>query len=502
MKTLIALFLAAIALMLSSNSFIQAVDHRVAAGLSGNTSAGYKILLVTVDDLSVNKKGPWPWNNNLWADITKKLDQFKPDVMAFVMTFDSLEKQAAILASQNGRVLVSGRLPGADNPWPDARNRHPGFRTGILSTSQQPWSSWYLPAQHQGVTGFAQTVLMQMNPAYIPEDILVQPDPQDAHIRHISILDLEDPALVTSPVDLVIVEVAAKGLGRMYGHGISDGWVIASAVQKGAHRTSIPDPPSRALAISLSIVLLVSLCGRAVRRRLIIMCTGAATYLLIITTGLATPLPVLPVTSLLILMAACLVAHRREPKPPPTPGPDDFICMLMCDIANASPMFNRALEEHTPLDRYLSLLKKIIAGHRGRIDNIVGDQVIAVWHDPVKPPEALVAEAMACAERIDQLSTVANFGVHMGLSAGPARPTHPDGHCTWTGPVPLKAARCEQATRDSGQVLLVCETVARLVPAHSLSSSIRLPLEKPSSRCPEGLFFRAFAKPGRLSPST
>jgi adenylate cyclase len=51
-----------------------------------------RIVLATIDDISLNKIGRWPWSRMVWVDIMKKMQNFGAKVMAYDVVLSEAEK--------------------------------------------------------------------------------------------------------------------------------------------------------------------------------------------------------------------------------------------------------------------------------------------------------------------------------------------------------------------------------------------------------------------------
>ncbi|MER3445538.1 MAG: hypothetical protein C4291_01285 [Candidatus Dadabacteria bacterium] len=93
-----------------SPTFLREVDLRYSDfrfKLRGNVKPGPGVVIVAIDEKSINQLGRWPWSRRRLAEFVEKLADYRPKITAFDMTFSEPESDDADRAF--GAALEKGR---------------------------------------------------------------------------------------------------------------------------------------------------------------------------------------------------------------------------------------------------------------------------------------------------------------------------------------------------------------------------------------------------------
>lgn len=78
-------------LVLADTSFVRSIEwHAYDIGMrfSSSKPASEDVVIVAIDDKSIQELGAWPWPRDLLAEATRRLAKARPDVIGFSMPFD------------------------------------------------------------------------------------------------------------------------------------------------------------------------------------------------------------------------------------------------------------------------------------------------------------------------------------------------------------------------------------------------------------------------------
>lgn len=173
-------------------------------------------------------------------------------------------------------------------------------------------------------------------------------------------------------------------------------------------------------------------------------------------------------------------------------GQERRLAILFSDIRGFT-----AFSEHLPpydvihvLDRYFNVMGRVVERHRGRVDNYIGDGMLAVFGEHGDADDALDAVA-AGLEMLDQMRHFQDYtrrlygkvldmgiGIHWGDAVVGALGTPTSRRVTVIGDAVNFASRIEAANRAAGTRLLVSEDVRaalgrRVVVGCSASLSVK-----------------------------
>ena len=87
----IGLLVMLVFLVLADTSFVRSIEwHAYDLGMrfSSTKPASEDVVIVAIDDKSIQELGSWPWPRDVLAEATRRLAQARPDVIGFSMPFD------------------------------------------------------------------------------------------------------------------------------------------------------------------------------------------------------------------------------------------------------------------------------------------------------------------------------------------------------------------------------------------------------------------------------
>ena len=96
---LIGLLLILVFLMLANTRLIQSVEWKaydLGLRFSSVKPANKDIVIVAIDDRSLQSLGAWPWPRNILAEATRKLARGMPDVIGFTVPFDVAQNNRSL----------------------------------------------------------------------------------------------------------------------------------------------------------------------------------------------------------------------------------------------------------------------------------------------------------------------------------------------------------------------------------------------------------------------
>ena len=79
-----------LAWMFAASSSLSQLDERSTDSIWRMTSSSIperRVILVDIDDISLNRMGAWPWSRELMAELTRKLDDQRVELKLFDIVF-------------------------------------------------------------------------------------------------------------------------------------------------------------------------------------------------------------------------------------------------------------------------------------------------------------------------------------------------------------------------------------------------------------------------------
>jgi serine/threonine-protein kinase len=74
--------------------------------LSASTEPHEDIVVVAIDDKSIQALGAWPWSREVIAETTRLLSKAKPSVLGFTMPFDTKQYEAGLSSLAKLRAIL------------------------------------------------------------------------------------------------------------------------------------------------------------------------------------------------------------------------------------------------------------------------------------------------------------------------------------------------------------------------------------------------------------
>ncbi|MBI2486402.1 MAG: CHASE2 domain-containing protein [Deltaproteobacteria bacterium] len=104
--------LLSLALYIWSPDFLRAIDLKFSDfrfNIRGEIKPNSQVIIVAIDEKSINELGRWPWSRYRLAEFLDKLKDYNPKVVAFDITFSEPESEDADRAF--GKALEKCRNP-------------------------------------------------------------------------------------------------------------------------------------------------------------------------------------------------------------------------------------------------------------------------------------------------------------------------------------------------------------------------------------------------------
>ncbi len=109
----IGLVLMLLFLLLANTHFIQSIEwqaYDLGLRFSSVKPANKDIVVVAIDDRSLQTYGAWPWPRNILAEATRQLARSRPDVIGFTLPFDVAQNNRSLEQIENlKQALINAR---------------------------------------------------------------------------------------------------------------------------------------------------------------------------------------------------------------------------------------------------------------------------------------------------------------------------------------------------------------------------------------------------------
>ncbi|MCZ6882308.1 MAG: serine/threonine-protein kinase, partial [Gammaproteobacteria bacterium] len=100
-------------LIFAETQLFESLDNRaynLGVSFSSDKEASEDIVIIAIDDKSLQALGAWPWSRDVLAKITRLLGKYRPRVFGFTMPFDMAQNQASLASVKNLRKTLKKEL--------------------------------------------------------------------------------------------------------------------------------------------------------------------------------------------------------------------------------------------------------------------------------------------------------------------------------------------------------------------------------------------------------
>ncbi|MCZ6471206.1 MAG: CHASE2 domain-containing protein, partial [Gammaproteobacteria bacterium] len=100
-------------LIFAETQLFESLDNQayhLGVSFSSDKKASEDIVIIAIDDKSLQALGAWPWSRDVLAKITRLLGKYRPRVFGFTMPFDMAQNQASLASVKNLRKTLKKEL--------------------------------------------------------------------------------------------------------------------------------------------------------------------------------------------------------------------------------------------------------------------------------------------------------------------------------------------------------------------------------------------------------
>ncbi len=469
----IALLTGVIIVLFAKAGFFYTWNLRLTDALYGGKPALQNIVIVTIDDKSLQETGRWPWQRNVYADILKYTEN--SSIVAFDIAFFEPTPEDAQLGEamrKAGNVIIAREYdftrktelaPGA------------GFENipmGMVNIyTDQDGTSRSIPVNLNEKPSLAYLVAqayLGKEPTIPSQRLLVNYADGPGTYKTYSATDVINGRIASTEFDsaLVFIGATAPDLHDDYIVPTSSGKrmpgveIHAHAVQTILTRQFLAPLSFNTLAIVILVISLIAgilYSTIKIRYSATIMTSLALAYIIAsififkkgLILNLVYPLLTIVITSLTTIsyMAAHEAQHRKHilglfgryvskdvvdhllknEKSIELGGTEREVTSLFADIRGFTSMSEKMTphEVITFLNHYFGDMTDLIFAHDGTLDKYVGDALFALWGSPL-PDKDHAYKAVKCALAIQaKLKTqhradIPPINLGIGICSGPA----------------------------------------------------------------------------------
>ena len=422
------------------------------------------LVVVAIDDKSLEKFGTWPWPRQTTASTIEKILSYNPEKVGVDIIFQKKEATSADLNKvlQDNRVVVAKQisLTGSAQTQeiiPEARET--GFVNFLVDFDG--FVRKVITKQEDNIS----LSRMLNNDSSIPNSFLLNPKP--SLIKTMSLSDLysnpELGELITGKK--VLFGATSMNLGDNHTlpeYGSVAGVYIHAAVLNQIIQKNYPEEPSLNLYQELVIILLIALSLAFFKRIFPIfhyLASFSLITVLLIITFYQTNNPTLSLSFILANILGIIIANitfyslennyeknklkktlglyvsdkvlhqiQKDPNMINLGGEIKNITLLFTDIRNFTSMtekFGKTTEFGIFLNKILEFQSGIIQKNDGVIDKYIGDAVMAFWGAPVSTSKDTYLAIQSGCEIITELKKFnlknnSDLRIGIGISFGSA----------------------------------------------------------------------------------
>ena len=85
---LVIMLLSMLAVVTDLNRDIELMGYDLGVRFSSTKSANQDVVIIKIDEASLQAKGGWPWPRDILAEATRKLSSARPAVIGYVLPLD------------------------------------------------------------------------------------------------------------------------------------------------------------------------------------------------------------------------------------------------------------------------------------------------------------------------------------------------------------------------------------------------------------------------------
>ncbi len=114
--------LALVLVFFLTTAFLERWQNQITDSFYADREASSKIVIVEIDDESIQKIGAWPWNRKVFGDVVGKLSEEEARIVGFDVVFaesrEGDEEFHEALANSTNEVVLAGKVIGEDFLFP------------------------------------------------------------------------------------------------------------------------------------------------------------------------------------------------------------------------------------------------------------------------------------------------------------------------------------------------------------------------------------------------
>ncbi len=490
------------------------------------TDSRNEVVVIGVDDKSLQALGAWPWDRTVFADLTKMLDEYGVKVIVYDVLFlekrKGDEKFSQELQSMHTKVLLGSKIErekyyesffvnaSSSNVFASLANVLPDI-DGKVRKYPSPYTDKNGCVYGLGEQAFRVVTFKKTDDCVKKSDVFFR---YPEHITTYSLVDVLDGKINPDFLKNKVVFIGSTALDLedhfvgMNGEKIGGVFVHASIFTSLLNNEGdIELPYGTTFALFLSIAFLVIILLRYAHHliKVIFVC-----LLLVIVIFIATyfsfnfhtilPLPWMVLTLLVSLGYSVLVRFLQERKRSERvqtlfskyvhkdvlkelmkqgdkitlTGERKYITVLFSDLRGFTTLSERVSPEDltSVLNGYFSEMTPIILDEHGTVDKFIGDAVMAFWNAPLhvdRHEERAVSSALQMQDALTKFNknNGYNLSTGIGIHAGNAVVGNVGSservNYTILGDTVNLASRVEGLTKKYGVKILVTEEVMNKV---------------------------------------
>lgn len=439
-----------------------------------------QIVIIAIDNASLQKIGRWPWSRSVHAQLLENLtsDKFKPKVIGFDISFfekESLETDRRFkLAIEKSKNVVLAK----ENPL------SPLLPIEILRKSARSGFVDII-ADSDGVTRkykVANSFAIEILKTYLKKEEFPEKDipgifrinfaGKSESFLTISYSDILDGKINNQLLNdkIVLVGATAPSLQDIHlaptssGTGMSGVEIQANAIQTLIAKSFINEDSQTLFSIYIFVFsLIISLVfifwgvGPGIVCSIILIFLFFVYSLFSFDKGVLKnliypPLSIILTTTSLIIYKYTSESRQKkfirkafsyylsdkvlkdllnDPNKLKLGGEKKVITILFSDIANFTSMSEKLSPENLSLllNNYLSEMSKIIFTNNGVLDKFIGDGIMAFWNAPIETPDHAFLACKAALEMSQKVQFISkewtkygipDFDIRIGINTGEA----------------------------------------------------------------------------------
>ncbi len=450
-----SLLAASILILVFSLGFFESWQWQLTDKLFTTQSPSGQIIIVAIDDKSIQEIGQWPWPRSVHAQLIEKLKDARVIGLDISFLEPSSPNEDAVLASaitKNGRVVLAAEKSGSESLLP-IEIFSKNARIGFINTIADP----------DGITrrvNLKQSFATQITQSPLSQTIHINFSGPPHTFPYFSYSDiLNDKILLETFKDkIVLVGATAPDLHDDQMTSVSSGVLMPGVEIQANIIATILDNNFLAVektSTTLLIITLISVLASIVFTSTgivlsaVIAIVGVITYLawavISFDQGIIRNLIYPPLAILLTFLVSVIYKYFSEYKQKifikkafgkyvspkilteiladPTKltlgGEKRTMTVLFSDIVGFT-----SISESTPpkklafmLNNYLTIMSRVILKHNGVLDKYIGDAIMAFWGAPIKQADHALLACRAALE-MQKVGKNSPFKMRIGINTG------------------------------------------------------------------------------------